>query len=130
MNSAHRVQLDTGQTLFREGDAPTTAFLIESGRLRITAVVGGKPMVLGDLAAGALVGEVAVLDDSPRTATATALEPCVLTAVDREQFAERLASADPVVRALLLSQFARYRIALATLTGKETQATRPPAEGL
>ena len=130
MKSAHRIELATGQTLFREGDAPTTAFLIERGRLRVTAIVAGTPVVLGDLVAGALVGEVAVLDDSPRTATATALEPCVLTAVDREQFAERLASADPIVRALLLSQFARYRIALATLTGKETQATRPPAEGL
>ena len=94
MNSAHRIELDAGQMLFREGDAPTTAFLIESGRLRITAVVGGVPVVLGDLGAGALVGEVAVLDDSPRTATATALEHCVLTAVDRDQFAEVLSEPD------------------------------------
>src|ERR1700757_5172286 len=127
MNSAHRIELDTGQTLFREGDPPTTAFLIESGRLRITAIVGGAPVVLGDITAGALVGEVAVLDDSPRTATATALEPCVLTAIDREQFAERLVAADPVVRALLLSQFARYRVALANLTGKAAKMVRAAA---
>jgi len=74
-----------------------------------------------------LVGEVAVLDDSPRTATATALEPCVLTAIDRNQFAERLAAADPVLRALLLSQFERYRVALATFTGKAAQLVRAPA---
>jgi CRP-like cAMP-binding protein len=107
MSSAHRIELGTGQTLFREGDAPSSAFLIESGRLRITATVDGQQKMLGDVEAGALVGEVAVLDDSPRTATATALEPCVLTAIDRNQFAERLAAADPVLRALLLSQFAR-----------------------
>jgi EAL domain-containing protein (putative c-di-GMP-specific phosphodiesterase class I) len=118
MSSGHRIQLSAGQVLFREGDAPTTAFLIESGRLRISAKVDGRPVVLGDAEAGALVGEVAVLDDSPRTATATALEPCVLTAVDRNQFAERLAVADPIVRALLLSQFARYRTAMATFTGR------------
>ncbi len=63
-----------------------------------------------------LVGEMAVLDDAPRAATATALSDCVLTPVDRRQFAERLEDADPVVRALLFSQLARYRSALATLT--------------
>jgi EAL domain-containing protein (putative c-di-GMP-specific phosphodiesterase class I) len=126
MSSAHRVELKTGQVLFGEGDEPTTAFLIETGRLRITATVDGQQVLLGDVAAGGLVGEVAVLDDSPRTATVTALEPCVLTAIDRNQFAERLASADPVLRALLLSQFTRYRVALATFTGNAAQAVRAP----
>ena len=119
MASAYRIELQSGQILFREGDAPTTAFLIESGTLRITAARDGTPMLLGDLGAGALVGEMAVLDDSPRSATATALAACVLTPIDRTQFAERLESADPVVRALLLSQLSRYRTALATFTGNE-----------
>jgi EAL domain-containing protein (putative c-di-GMP-specific phosphodiesterase class I) len=119
MASAYRIELHPGQILFREGDAPTTAFLIESGALRITAARDGAPMLLGDLGAGALVGEMAVLDDSPRSATATALAACVLTPIDRTQFAERLESADPVVRALLLSQLSRYRTALATFTGNE-----------
>jgi len=127
MSSGHRVALSDGQVLFREGDAPTTAFLVESGCLRITAIVDGSPRVLGDVDAGGLVGEVAVLDDSPRTATATAVGPCVLTAVDRNQFAERLAVADPIVRALLLSQFARYRTALATFTGRAESSGSAPA---
>ncbi len=117
MGSAYRIELSPGEVLFREGDAPTTAFLIESGSLRITAQRDGVPMVLSDLGPGTLVGEMAVLDDSPRSASATALEPCVLTPIDRNQFAERLAAADPVVRALLLSQLSRYRTALATFTG-------------
>jgi EAL domain-containing protein (putative c-di-GMP-specific phosphodiesterase class I) len=117
MSSSYRLELEPGQTLFREGDAPTTAFLIEQGTLRISAERDGASMVLNDLGAGALVGEMAVLDGSPRSATATALDHCVLTPVNRDQFAERLAVADPVVRALLLSQLSRYRHALATLTG-------------
>lgn len=115
--STYRIELVAGQILFREGDSATTAFLIERGSLRVTAEREGVPVILGDLHTGSLVGEMAVLDDSPRTATATALEPCVLTAVDRDQFGERLATADPVVRALLLSQLSRYRTILATLTG-------------
>jgi len=129
MSSPHRIELAAGETLFCEGDAPTTAFLVESGRLRVTATVDGKPVVLGDVATGALVGEVAVLDDEPRTATATALEPSVLTAVDRNQISERIATADPIVKALLQSQFARYRVALAKLTGKTALPLRIPGAG-
>jgi EAL domain-containing protein (putative c-di-GMP-specific phosphodiesterase class I) len=117
MGTAYRIELRPGEVLFREGDAPTTAFLIESGTLRISAQRDGVPVVLGELGPGTLVGEMAVLDDSPRSASATALEPCILTPIDRDQFAERLAAADPVVRALLLSQLSRYRTALATFTG-------------
>ena len=117
MASAYRIELHPAEVLFNEGDAPTTAFLIESGTLRITALRDAAPMLLSDLGPGALVGEMAVLDDSPRSASATALTACVLTPIDRAQFAERLANADPVVRALLLSQLSRYRTALATFTG-------------
>jgi len=117
MSSAYRIELAPGQALFREGDAATTAFLLERGTLRVTAERNGAPILLGDLHAGALIGEMAVIDDSPRTATAIALEPCVLTAIDRDQFGERLATADPVLRGLLLSQLARYRSVLATVTG-------------
>ncbi|MDE1960979.1 MAG: EAL domain-containing protein [Xanthomonadaceae bacterium] len=128
MATAYRIELKPGDVLFREGDAPTTAFLIEAGVLRITAEREGAPMLLGELSPGALVGEMAVLDDSRRSATATALAPCVLTPIDRAQFAERLQAADPVVRALLLSQLSRYRTALATFTGNEP-APAPAAAG-
>lgn len=132
MTSTYRVNLAAGEILFREGDAPTTAFLIEQGTLRVTALHDGDSVVLGDLGPGALLGEMAVLDDAPRTATATALSDCVLTPVDRAQFAERLEDADPIVRALLFSQLARYRSALATLTGgaapSSIEDTAPPRE--
>ena len=128
MASSYRIELAAGEVLFREGDAPTSAFLIERGRLRVTAERAGLPMLLGDLEAGALVGEMAVLDDAPRSATATALEACVLTAVGRDQFAERLEAADPVIRALLLGHLARYRRTLATMTGHEQARGTPLAQ--
>ncbi|MEP6939532.1 MAG: EAL domain-containing protein [Rudaea sp.] len=121
--SAYRLKLAAGDTLFRAGDPPTTAFLIEQGTLRVTARHDGGDVVLGDLGPGALLGEMAVLDDAPRTATAVALTDCVLTPVDSKQFAERLEVADPIVRALLFSQLARYRAALATLSGGAVPAS-------
>jgi EAL domain-containing protein (putative c-di-GMP-specific phosphodiesterase class I) len=107
----------TGDIIFAEGDAPTGAFLIESGCIEISTLQFGERRVLNELGPGMLLGEMAVLDDSPRTATARALTDCRLIPIDADQFAERLAAADPVVRALLMSQLTRYRSALATLTG-------------
>ena len=114
-----------GDVIFREGDPPNGAFLIESGRIEISTRQFGERRVLGELGPGMLLGEMAVLDASPRTATARALTSCRLTRIDAGQFAERLASADPVVRALLLSQLTRYRSALAKLTGGSDDADEP-----
>lgn len=114
--------------IFAEGDPPTTAFLVESGRIEISTVQHGRTQVLGELGPGELLGEMAVLDNSHRSTSARALTDCVLLPIDRDQFSERLEAADPVVRALLMSQLARYRSALATLTrgGQTTSGAAEP----
>lgn len=116
-SSTQRLVFKAGEAIFAEDDAPTTAFLIEAGQVVVSTIQHGEHRELGELAAGALLGEMAVIDSAPRSASAHALTDCVLIAIDRNQFAERLAAADPVVRALLMSQLTRYRSALATLTG-------------
>lgn len=112
-----RERYRAGELIFAEGDVPNGAYLIESGRVEITTMQFNEPRVLGQLGPGMLLGEMAVIDHSPRTASARALSDCRLIPINREQFAERLAAADPVVRALLMSQLSRYRSALARLTG-------------
>lgn len=119
MDQSHRRRFAAGEVIFAEGDPPTTAFLIESGRVVVSTDQHGEERILGELGPGDLVGEMAMLDDARRSATARARSDCVLTRIDRSQFAERLAAADPIVRALLKSQLSRYRSALATLTGDE-----------
>ena len=116
-SSTTRRNIAAGEIIFAEDDAPTTAFLIESGRVVVSTVQHGEKRILGELGPGSLLGEMAVIDSARRSATAQAVTDCVLTPIDRNQFAERLAAADPVVRALLMSQLTRYRSALATLTG-------------
>ena len=116
--TSFRVDVPAGSVLFHQGDAPTSAFLLESGSIEVITVQGDISRRLGILGPGDLLGEMAVLDDSPRSATARALSDCVLMPIDRKQFAERLDSADPVVRALLLSQISRYRSALAQMSGQ------------
>ncbi|HET6546587.1 MAG TPA: EAL domain-containing protein [Rhodanobacteraceae bacterium] len=113
--ATYRIDVSAGEVVFREGDPPTGAFLIESGSIEVSTTRFGARTVLSEIGPGALLGEMAVIDDSPHAATARALTDCVLTPIDRGQFADRLAAADPIVRALLLSQLGRYHSALATL---------------
>lgn len=128
MESNH-VTFAPGEVIFREGDQPTTAFLIESGTVEITAEQAGRAVVLSRLGPGDLLGEMAVIDESPRTATATAIDACVALVIDRAQINERLTQTDPIVRALLEGQLKRYRGALAAMQGKVStgQSVAPAA---
>lgn len=123
--SALRLQLVAGETLFREGDPPTTAFLIETGEVEISMVRDGERIVLSRLVGGDLLGEMAVIDDAPRTATATVVSDSVLFPIDRAQIGERLVGTDPIIRALLEGQLKRYRGALAAMQGLGIEPSTP-----
>jgi CRP-like cAMP-binding protein/Fe-S-cluster-containing hydrogenase component 2/thioredoxin reductase len=73
----------SGDTLFREGDAPDGLYLVRRGSVMVSRTIAGREVVLSYLAAGNYVGEMALLSSSPRTATvraAVAAEAIVLTA--------------------------------------------------
>jgi len=121
-----RIELAAGEILFREGEAPTTGFLLESGQIEIAIRIDGAPIVLSHLRAGDILGEMGVFDGAPRSATATALEDCVLLPIDRNQISERLEKADPIIRALLEGQVRRYRGAIQAIRGVEGLASVEP----
>jgi MFS family permease len=72
-----------GQVLVREGDPGDTFVIVASGQVEVT--VGGQPM--DRLGPGAGFGEVALLRQSPRTATVTALTDMTGWAIDSATFA-------------------------------------------
>ncbi len=73
-----------GQTVVREGDPGTTLLLIGSGRVQIShSGRGGHPEVFSVLEAGDFFGELSVIDQGPRSATATALEASLIGEIDR-----------------------------------------------
>ncbi len=120
-----RKTLIAGECLFREGDTPTSAYLIEEGTIEIRALRATRagepqrPMVLARLGPGELLGEMSVMDRSQRTATAVAVADSTLLVIDSEQIEDRLAVADPIIRMLLDGQMKRYRGMLALLRGSE-----------
>lgn len=121
-----RRRMVAGEIVFAEGDPPTSAYLIEHGEVEIFTERDGSPMSLSVLGPGDLLGEMAVIDDAPRTATARALTSVVLIEIDRAQINERIDNSDPIVRALLKGQLARYRSALHALRSGDAPMLRQP----
>ena len=114
---SERIHLAAGASVFNAGDQPTGAFLIESGLIEIIVDRGGVPTLIAVLGVGEMFGEMAVIGDELRGNSARVLEAAVLVPIARSEFVERLRLADPVVRALLISQVGRYRSEIAALTG-------------
>lgn len=90
-----------GQTIVREGERGSTAFVIKSGRVEIARASGDKKRVLAQLGPGGVVGEMALIDDQPRMASATALSNSVCTVVSRDAFNRAIANSPPLARYLL-----------------------------
>jgi CRP-like cAMP-binding protein/Fe-S-cluster-containing hydrogenase component 2/thioredoxin reductase len=61
-----------GEVLFEEGQPPDGLYLIRRGSVTISRMIGGREVVLSYLSAGNYVGEMALLSESPRTATVKA----------------------------------------------------------
>jgi EAL domain-containing protein (putative c-di-GMP-specific phosphodiesterase class I) len=98
-----------GEVIFREGDAADCAYVIESGVVTITAGREADRVELARLRAGEPFGEMALLDDKVRSATASALEPTTLIVVGREQVMRKLAGSDPLIRMFLRVVLRRLR---------------------
>lgn len=78
---------EVGQVLFSQGDVVDEMFLILKGTLEVTAKAeSGDPVILDRIRAGELLGEMGVLDDAPRSATATALTPVEALCLPRQRY--------------------------------------------
>ena len=77
-----------GEVLFNAGDAADSGFVVQEGSFRLS----GAPSGTGDMVAspGTLLGELALLADTRRPATATALEPSTVIRISRSLFLKML----------------------------------------
>jgi CRP/FNR family transcriptional regulator, cyclic AMP receptor protein len=96
-----RVTFRGGDKIFREGDPGDTAYVIQSGAVEIFKTVDGNETVLATLGQGGMFGEMALIGEKPRMATARASEGTTVIVISRMMFENKLAKADPFIRALL-----------------------------
>jgi CRP/FNR family transcriptional regulator, cyclic AMP receptor protein len=73
---------NAGETIFKEGDPATELYVIQSGRVEIRL----SNREIDTLNANSIFGEMALIDDAPRSATAIAKTDVTLVPVSEKQF--------------------------------------------
>jgi CRP-like cAMP-binding protein len=77
---------EAGRVIFKEGETGDTMYIIQKGRVKITKRVADVDKILMVLGKGDFFGEMALIRQTKRTATATAVDECELLAFNRNGF--------------------------------------------
>ena len=101
LNLLQREVFFAGKVIFREGEKGVRAYLIETGQVEIWREEGGERQRLGVIGEGGIFGEMALIDNEPRMASATAVTETSCVIVPEDVFQKKLDAADPFVIALL-----------------------------
>jgi len=93
--------------IFKEGSRGDAAYILKAGRVRISTIANGERVVLAELTAPTVFGEMALLTkDQVRTATAEAISPVEVIEINKTKFDE-LMSQSPSIIALILQALAK-----------------------
>ena len=99
--------------IFSECQAGADMFIIQEGAVRITKVVDGREVILAVLKKGDMFGEMALLENKPRSASAIAHENCRLMTVNRRNFDQMVATQPQLIARLTTTLaerlWSRYR---------------------
>jgi CRP/FNR family cyclic AMP-dependent transcriptional regulator len=102
---ADEARCEPGKVLMREGASGREFMLIVEGSVRIMR----RGMLIAHRGPGEFLGELALLDGEPRTATVITDEACTLLVIHRSQFWELLDTVPSVQRKLLVGLAGRLR---------------------
>lgn len=101
--------LPVGAVLFQEGDLADNAYLIERGALEIYVLQDQGRVLLDTLGPGEVVGELALIDDAPRSASVVALRETVLLTITKSFYADQISRTEPILRHFLHIVLERMR---------------------
>lgn len=103
----HIFSLETGDTIFEEGEIGNCiCFVIEGILDVIKKSMAGNSVVIASLTKGSTIGEMAVIDDFPRSATVRARSEATLVTFTRDEF-DRILERQPELGIKLLRGIAR-----------------------
>ncbi|NDJ75989.1 MAG: cyclic nucleotide-binding domain-containing protein [Chloroflexi bacterium] len=103
------LHFEPGDVVCYEGDSGDSMYLIRSGRVAIVKGDFDSPTLIGYRGPGEAVGEMALLDGQPRSASIVALEPLRLLRIDRESFHAWLTSSPDVSMSIMAALSMRLR---------------------
>ena len=83
--ASQRLKFDPGQTLCKEGDAGDSAFVIVKGSAEVYIRAGGEDIKVATVGRNEFIGDMAILCDSPRSATVRAVVACETLVIGKSQ---------------------------------------------
>ncbi|HEX2430258.1 MAG TPA: cyclic nucleotide-binding domain-containing protein [Aestuariivirgaceae bacterium] len=89
--TSDRMSFEAGQTLFEQGDPGDAAYVVLNGSAEVLVNRAGSQIKVADLEKNAIVGEIAILCDVPRTATVRAQDRLETLRISKDQFLRLLA---------------------------------------
>jgi hypothetical protein len=117
------LDLPAGHTVFAEGDAGKTMYIIESGVVDIVLAARGKEPI-AQLGPGDFFGEMSMLEDQPRFASAITREPAKLLKVDRAELADLLGQNVGIAIAIMRKLAQRHQHCEMQLTDALAESSR------
>jgi signal transduction histidine kinase/predicted CoA-binding protein len=106
---ADEVKLEPGKVLFAEGDVGDKAYVIREGEIEVVKASSGREVLLAVRREGDVIGEMSLVEEAPRMATARARGEALLVAIGHAAFEELVQTSVSAARALLHTVIARLR---------------------
>jgi CRP-like cAMP-binding protein len=100
-----------GTTIFKEADKADTAYILESGKVEIFKVIGGRRIRLGNVPPWGIFGELGILVDGPRMGTAYAVQDSVCVVLTKDSITQMLDEAPQGLTVLIRSLVQTIRTA-------------------
>jgi len=109
-----------GRIIMRQGELADYAYIIQSGMIEIFTERNGAEVVLARLKPGEIFGELALLFDEPRTASARAVQESILVVITRSVLDQKLQDTDPTISAIVRMMKERLKQGNLIRTERET----------
>lgn len=87
--------------LFKEGDAPDNMYIVRSGALAVTKTKNNADVIIAEIGAGAIVGEMALFDMQPRSANVKALKDSEVVSLPYKSLEQQLTQLPEWIRAIV-----------------------------
>jgi CRP/FNR family transcriptional regulator, cyclic AMP receptor protein len=86
LRAVRPMNLAAGERLFSQGDAGDAAYVVQTGAVQVFTQRKGEEVLVATLGAGQVLGELSLLDGSPRSASVRAAEDAALFRLDKAEF--------------------------------------------
>jgi len=103
------IKLKTGEFLFREGSQGTDAYVVQSGEIEILKTANGREVLLAVRGEKTLLGEMSLLESTPRTASIRARKDCQLLVISKDSLDKVLHSSPTAMQSIFKTILKRLR---------------------